>query len=87
MSNAEKVTTGLRLFSSHLDASKGADAIVLATDWDVYKATDMEEVKKHMAEAMLFDGRNAFDPVEMQRRGWEYYSIGRAGQSFAISVS
>lgn len=55
----------------------GADAIVIATEWPVFKKLDLERARKAMVCPIMFDGRNLFDPKEMEALGWIYKSIGR----------
>jgi UDPglucose 6-dehydrogenase len=55
----------------------GCDALVIATEWDVFKKLDLERARKAMTHPILFDGRNLFDPAEMERLGFIYKSIGR----------
>ena len=55
----------------------GADAIVIATEWPVFKKLDLERARKVMVCPIMFDGRNLFDPREMESLGWIYKSIGR----------
>ena len=59
-------------------ALKGADALAIVTDWQAFKAPDFEHIKKWLKEPVIFDGRNLYDPLRMERRGMRYYSIGRA---------
>ena len=55
----------------------GCDALVVATEWDEFKALDLDRARSKMTHPILFDGRNLFDPAEMEKRGWVYKSIGR----------
>jgi UDPglucose 6-dehydrogenase len=55
----------------------GCDALVVATEWEEFKQLDLERARTGMTHPILFDGRNLFDPAEMERRGWVYKSIGR----------
>src|SRR5580658_2580090 len=55
----------------------GCDALVIATEWDEFKKLDLDRAHKSLAHPIMFDGRNLFDPVEMEKRGWIYKSIGR----------
>jgi UDPglucose 6-dehydrogenase len=57
--------------------AEGCDALVVATEWDEFKLLDLERAKKGLSHPILFDGRNLFDPAEMERLGWIYKSIGR----------
>ena len=55
----------------------GCDALVIATEWDEFKKLDLDRAQKTLAHPIMFDGRNLFDPAEMEKRGWIYKSIGR----------
>ena len=58
-------------------APEGCDAIVVATEWPEFKKLDLERARKTMTHPIMFDGRNLFDPAEMERLGFIYKSIGR----------
>ena len=53
------------------------DALVIATEWDEFKKLDLERARKGLSHPIMFDGRNLFDPAEMERLGFIYKSIGR----------
>jgi UDPglucose 6-dehydrogenase len=57
--------------------AEGCDALVIATEWDEFKKLDLACAKKGLTHPILFDGRNLFDPVEMEKLGWIYKSVGR----------
>jgi UDPglucose 6-dehydrogenase len=59
------------------DVAEGCDALVVATEWDEFKKLDLERARKTLSHPIMFDGRNLFDPQEMERQGWIYRSIGR----------
>ncbi len=56
---------------------EGCDAVVIATEWPEFKQLDLDRARHSMSHPILFDGRNLFDPAEMERRGWVYKSVGR----------
>ena len=56
---------------------EGCDALVIATEWEEFKALDLDRAKAALTHPIMFDGRNLFDPAEMEKRGWIYKSIGR----------
>ncbi|NYT59604.1 UDP-glucose/GDP-mannose dehydrogenase family protein [Alcaligenaceae bacterium] len=58
-------------------ALKGADALVIVTDWQAFKAPDFDCLKERLAQPVIFDGRNLFEPARMQAHGFTYYAIGR----------
>jgi UDPglucose 6-dehydrogenase len=59
------------------DVAEGCDALIIATEWPVFKTLDLERVRHHLTHPIVFDGRNLFDPAEMARLGFVYKSIGR----------
>jgi UDPglucose 6-dehydrogenase len=66
-------------FSSNMDeVPEGCDALVIATEWPEFKNLDLDRCRRVMTHPILFDGRNLFDPREMEKLGFVYRSIGRA---------
>ncbi len=59
------------------DVAEGANALLLVTEWDEFKALDLGRVRERMANPILIDGRNLFDPAAVRGVGIEYYSVGR----------
>ncbi|WCJ59605.1 UDP-glucose/GDP-mannose dehydrogenase family protein [Fontisphaera persica] len=57
--------------------AEGCDALVIATEWEEFKKLDLERARKTLSHPILFDGRNLFDPAEMERLGFIYKSVGR----------
>jgi len=57
--------------------AEGCDALVIATEWDEFKKLDLERARKGLTAPIMFDGRNLFDPHEMEKLGWIYKSVGR----------
>jgi UDPglucose 6-dehydrogenase len=56
---------------------QGADALVVATEWNEFRKPDFGLMKTLMKQAVIFDGRNIYDPRKMRERGFLYHSIGR----------
>jgi len=56
-----------------------ADALIIVTEWKVFKSPDFGIIKARLKQPILFDGRNLFDPTDMKARGFEYFGIGREG--------
>jgi UDPglucose 6-dehydrogenase len=69
--------SGAKIVNSALDAVEGAEALIVATEWDEFAKIDLAEVKARMATPIIFDGRNLFDPAMMAQLGFHYHSIGR----------
>jgi UDPglucose 6-dehydrogenase len=59
------------------DAVAGADALVVVTEWLVYRNPDFARMKAQLATPLVLDGRNLYDPERMTRLGFEYHGIGR----------
>ena len=59
------------------EALKGADALVISTDWDEFKSPDFDQMKKLMTGKTVFDGRNLYRQSLMRDLGFTYYSVGR----------
>jgi len=67
----------LTLMGTQEAALKGADALIIVTEWQHFRAPDFDAIKQNLNQAILFDGRNLFEPARMQKQGISYYSIGR----------
>ncbi len=80
MDEAQRVyndRTDLILCGTKEQALKGADALVICTEWQNFKAPDFDFIKQQLSEPVIFDGRNLFSPQRMAQKGFKYYSIGR----------
>jgi UDPglucose 6-dehydrogenase len=62
---------------SAYDALKGADALLVITEWNEFREPDFDRMKKLMRAPVVFDGRNIFDPKQIRELGFSYSSIGR----------
>ena len=69
----EKITFAPSLY----EAVKGADALVLATEWNEFRTPDWDRVKKLMRSPVVFDGRNIYRAEYLRELGFSYYGIGR----------
>ena len=77
MEKAKAVLQGVTFVDDMNAVAEGCDALVIATEWDVFKKLDLEHARKALTHPIMFDGRNLFDPAEMERLGFIYKSIGR----------
>ncbi len=59
------------------EVAEGCDALVVATEWPQFTELDLDRARKQLTHPILFDGRNLFDPKEMEEQGFIYKSIGR----------
>ncbi|MCU7905327.1 MAG: UDP-glucose/GDP-mannose dehydrogenase family protein [Candidatus Thiodiazotropha sp. (ex Epidulcina cf. delphinae)] len=55
----------------------GADALVVVTEWQVFRSPDFDGIKQALSEPVIFDGRNIYDPHRLKEAGFSYYAIGR----------
>jgi UDPglucose 6-dehydrogenase len=77
MAEAGELLPDLTLCKDSYEAAEGADAIVLATEWNQFRMLDWERIKRLVAEPVLVDLRNVYKPREMRASGIEYVSVGR----------
>ena len=77
MDQARKVLTDVEYANDAYSCAKGADALVLVTEWDAFRALDLARLRKILAAPVLVDLRNVYVPDDMRRHGFRYVSIGR----------
>jgi UDPglucose 6-dehydrogenase len=77
MDKAREVLKNVAYVDDMNDVAEGCDALVVATEWPVFKQLDLERARKLLTHPILFDGRNLFDPQEMETLGFIYKSVGR----------
>ena len=65
---------------ANYDALRGADALVVVTDWNEYRHPDFERMKELLRQPIIVDGRNLYDPDRMRSLGFTYLSIGRGAE-------
>ena len=71
------VDDGVTLVARSYDAVEGADALVLATEWNEFREPDFERIKRLMRRPVIFDGRNVYNPAVLREMGFHYEGIGR----------
>ena len=74
---AEKVFSGIEFASDAYAAAAEADALVIVTEWDEFRALDLEKVAQSLRGKVLVDLRNVYDRTEAQEAGLAYYGVGR----------
>ncbi len=67
----------LVLCDSQYAALEGADALAVVTEWKAFRSPDLARISQALKEKVIFDGRNIFDPVTIEKAGLAYYGIGR----------
>jgi len=80
MEKAKSVLPQAEFVNDMDEVSEGCDALVIATEWEQFKKLDLQRVLSSLTCPIVFDGRNLFDPAEMERLGFIYESIGRPRQ-------
>ncbi len=76
----------LVLCDSEYDALEGADALIVITEWKQFRSPDFGRLRSALGDGVIFDGRNLYDPAELEEAGIAYYGIGR-GRSLTRSGS
>ncbi|MGE5620235.1 MAG: UDP-glucose dehydrogenase family protein [Sphingomonadaceae bacterium] len=80
MRNAVKLLPAdVRCCADPYEVAEGCDALVVATEWEEFRRLDMERIRASMVDPLpvLMDGRNMFDPEEMEQLGFAYHGVGR----------
>ena len=77
MDQARPLLPEVAFCQSPYACAEGASALVIVTEWDAFRALDLERVKRALLEPVVVDLRNIYPPAEMRKRGFHYSSIGR----------
>ena len=77
ISRAKAVLPNVQYHTDPYDTLRDAEAAMVCTEWDEYRALDWERAGKLMARRLVIDGRNVYQPRRMRELGFEYYSFGR----------
>jgi UDPglucose 6-dehydrogenase len=75
--NARKFFENIAFCHDAYETAEGADALVIATEWNEFRALNLERVKKLLKNPVIVDLRNVYDPARMKSEGFEYVSVGR----------
>jgi UDPglucose 6-dehydrogenase len=77
MEESQKLFPEFTYVNSSYEAATGADALVLMTEWNQYRALDLERIKSVMKNPVFIDLRNVYDPIKMKEAGFQYFGVGR----------
>lgn len=77
MNEARKILTDVTYFDDPYSAAKNAEVLVIVTEWDVFRALDLDLIREMMTTPNLIDLRNIYQAKEIERKGIAYFSIGR----------
>lgn len=86
MSTSGQLLDNVVFASSPYDAAKGADALVIVTEWDAFRALDFVRLKTVMKSAVLVDLRNVYNSTELVRHGFSYVSVGRPNEKLEFKT-
>ncbi len=73
----EALGNGLEFVANPYQAAKGADAVLILTEWEEFAALDLKRLRSLVKYPIVLDGRNLYDPAIMVSHGFSYYSVGR----------
>ena len=74
---ARRMLPGVDFKPGPYEAADGADALVILTEWDQFRALDLDRIKTLMRAPLVVDLRNIYRPTEMRARGFDYRGVGR----------
>jgi UDPglucose 6-dehydrogenase len=78
MDNARTMFDNVTFCHDAYETAEGADALVIATEWNEFRALNLDRVKKLLRAPVIIDLRNVYDPQRMKSEGFHYHSVGRA---------
>jgi len=73
----EVLKSGVEFATDAYDAAKGADAVLILTEWEEFASLDLDRLHGLVKYPLVLDGRNLYDPAIMVEHGFSYYSVGR----------
>ena len=68
------------LHKDQYEVLENADAMILVTEWKQFRRPDFDRIKQLLSQALIFDGRNQYEPTEMRQLGFSYIGIGRGNR-------
>jgi len=80
---AEQVLSGVEFAKDAYEAADGADALVIVTEWDEFRALDLDRISSSLRGKVLVDLRNVYDRGEVEAAGLVHYGIGRGSPKAA----
>jgi len=79
--NAKKIFDGVTYCNDAYETAEGADALIIATEWNEFRALKLERIKKLLRTPLIIDLRNVYDPQRMKAEGFNYVCVGRAADA------
>jgi UDPglucose 6-dehydrogenase len=77
MEEAAKQLPGVEMVENPYKMAEGCDLLMVTTEWNEFRQLDLRRIKKAMKQAVLFDGRNIYDPAKIAKLGFRYRGVGR----------
>ena len=77
MQSAKSILKELILCSSAYEACESADCVIIATEWNEFRALDLNKIKEKLRDLVIFDLRNIYNPSELEQIGFEYHGVGK----------
>jgi UDPglucose 6-dehydrogenase len=77
MEKTRALFPAVRMGADPYEVAKGADALMIVTEWPQFRDLDWERVRSLMARPLILDGRNLLNPQQIKALGFEYHSVGR----------
>ncbi|MEX0788655.1 MAG: UDP-glucose/GDP-mannose dehydrogenase family protein [Anaerolineales bacterium] len=81
MTRASSLLPHVEMASDAYELARGADALIVCTEWNEFQHLDLDQVRGSMRQPVLIDGRNLYDPERMSRLGFRYRGVGRGSSS------
>lgn len=78
MKNAKEILPEVKYCKNIYDTAKGADALVIVTEWNQFRNLDLERIRKILKQPYFFDLRNIYEPAKMKKLGFKYFCAGRS---------
>jgi UDPglucose 6-dehydrogenase len=78
MEEARKLIPDLATATDPYACMEGADAVLILTEWEQFRALDLDRVKASLRAPVIVDLRNIYKPAEMKQKGFTYVSVGRS---------
>lgn len=75
--NARKILQNVQFRQKPYDAVIGCDALIIITEWNEFRVLDLKKIKSLMKQPVIIDGRNVYEPKEMNELGFTYFGVGR----------
>jgi UDPglucose 6-dehydrogenase len=76
--NSKKIFDHVTYCGDAYETADGADALVIATEWNEFRALKLERIRKLLKQPLIIDLRNVYDPQRMKAEGFRYVSVGRS---------